>query len=80
MEDKTINFSCDGINITRISFFKIFSIKLMNYSIIFDVRYPGIKAKFFQFKFSNPNVSLRIFNFLNETLNDIYIESVRTTE
>lgn len=79
MEDKTINFSADGINITKISFFKIFSIQLMNFSILFDVRYPGIKPKIFQFKFPNPNVSLRIFNFLNETLNNIYIEGVRNS-
>ena len=79
MEDKTINFSADGINLTKISFFKIFSIQLLNYSILFDVRYPGIKPKIFQFKFPNPNVSLRIFNFLNETLNNIYIEGVRNS-
>lgn len=77
MDNRTINFSSDGINITTISFFKIFSIKLLNYSIVFDVRYPNLKPKFFQYKFSNPNVSLRIFNFLNEALNNIYIDSLR---
>ena len=77
MDNHTINFSSDGINITTISFFKIFSIKLLNYSVLFDVRYPGLKPKIFQYKFPDPNVSLRIFNFLNETLNNIYIESLR---
>ncbi len=39
--------------------------------------YHGLKPKTYQYKFPNPNVSLRIFNFLNETLNNIYIESLR---
>jgi len=77
MNDNTINFSSDGINITKISFFKIFSIQLMNYSIRFDVRYSGLKPKYYQYKFNSPNVALKIYSFLNETLNNIYIESIR---
>ena len=80
IEGDSIKFFENDIQFTQIPFSKIYRISLLNQSVLFDVRREGVKPKLLQYRFTNGNVSLKIFNYLMERFNDIYFNTLRNNQ
>jgi hypothetical protein len=80
IEDDNIVFFENDLQLTHIPFKKIFRLWLLNHSIVFEVRRQGVKPQTFQYKFKDPNTSLRLFNYLMERFNTIYFNTLRNSD
>lgn len=80
IENKNLIFSHNNLNYIVIPINRIFRFSLLNKCIQLDVKLNSAsKMKKYTFNFYNPNISLKIFNYLNEFTNNLYLDNLRIT-